>query len=97
MSATSSFSAALTLRKDGGQSTICCRACGAAVSSADRNWRDAAVLREKRLRDLGGPYGTAAEELLVRQFFCGQCAALLDTEIAMPGEPFLDDRITPDA
>jgi acetone carboxylase gamma subunit len=93
MSTTVSYSAALVLRKDGGRSTICCRACGAPVSAADRNWRDAAVLREKPLRELDGPYRTSAEELLVRQFFCGECAALLDTEIALPGEPFLDDRI----
>lgn len=93
MSGTVSYSAALTLKKDGGGSTICCRACGALVSAADTNWRDAAILREKPLRALGGPYSTSAEELLVRQFFCGECAALLDTEIALPGEPFLDDRI----
>lgn len=93
MSATVSYSASLVLKKDGGRSTICCRACNAPVSPADRNWRDAAVLREKPLRELGGPYQTAAEDLLVRHFFCGECAALLDTEIAMPGEPFLDDRI----
>ena len=93
MSATLSYSDALTLKKAGGRSTICCRACGAPLGAADKNWRDTAILREKPLRALGGPYSTSAEELLVRQFFCGGCAALLDTEIALPGEPFLDDRI----
>jgi acetone carboxylase gamma subunit len=30
---------------------------------------------------------------MLRQFCCPACGALLDTETALPGDPFLDDVV----
>jgi acetone carboxylase gamma subunit len=34
---------------------------------------------------------TAQPEVVLRRFSCPECGALLDTETAMPDDPFLDD------
>lgn len=44
------------------------------------------------MRDMGGPY-TAGEQVMVRSFTCPQCGTLLDTEIALAEDPFLEDII----
>ena len=38
---------------------------------------------------------TTDERLLLREFACPGCGGLLDTEIALPGDPFLEDSLAP--
>jgi len=40
---------------------------------------------------MAGASMTAQPEVVLRRFSCPGCGALLDTETAMPDDPFLDD------
>jgi acetone carboxylase gamma subunit len=71
-----------------------CRPCGHDLGPASRPWKPAAALRERPLRDAATVY-TSNENLMLREFACPGCGALLDTEIALPGDPFLDDTLAP--
>ncbi len=74
-------------------STAHCRDCGHDLGPATRPWKRAAALRERPLREIAAIY-TTDERLLLREFACPGCGGLLDTEIALPGDPFLDDTLT---
>ena len=71
---------------------VICTACGKEIASAADSWKKAATLIEAPAHELPGPYCTG-QGLLLRQFCCPNCSALLDTELALPGEPFLEDRV----
>ncbi len=72
---------------------ICCSGCGTPLAPAGQPWKRNAVLREKSMHGAGGKAYTGAREVLLREFSCGRCGALLDCEMALPGEPFLDDVV----
>lgn len=55
-------------------------------------WKLKASLRERPVRDLGGVH-VSPEQVVIREFFCPSCRALLDTETALKGDPFLDDVV----
>ena len=72
---------------------IACMECGHALGPAGAPWKKAARLSETPLQGSGvEPYSNAANVLL-RQFFCPGCAALLDSESALAGDPFLNDVV----
>ena len=73
-------------------STAHCRDCGHDLGPVARPWKHAAALRERPLREKAAIYMTD-ERLLLREFACPGCGGLLDTEIALPGDPFLDDTL----
>lgn len=69
-----------------------CAACGHDLGPATKPWKDHAQRREIPLAQAGGQaYDTGHEGVLLRHFYCPGCAALLDTETAMAGDPALDD------
>lgn len=73
---------------------IACRACSTALCASDLPWKEHAALSESPLREAGGAtYGSTGADVLLRRFCCKACGAALDTEIALPGEPFLLDRL----
>ncbi len=79
--------------RDGEQgSTAHCRDCGHDLGPATRPWKRSAALSERPLREMAVIY-TTNERLLLREFSCPGCGALLDTETALPGDPFLDDTL----
>ncbi len=79
--------------RDGEQgATAHCRDCGHDLGPVARPWKHAAALRERPLRETAAIY-TTHERLLLREFACPGCGGLLDTEIALPGDPFLDDTL----
>lgn len=82
----------LSIEPRAGQSRVVCAACNHDLAAADASWKQQAVLHEQAANDLPGPYRTG-RGLLLRQFACPGCGALLDTELALPGEPFLEDRL----
>ena len=84
----------LEIREGADGQAVCCRGCGEAVAPAGAAWKPNALLRETRLRDVAPLYKTS-EDLLLREFVCRGCGALLDTEIALPDDPFLEDRVVP--
>jgi len=76
-----------------GAGEIACMSCGHALGPAARPWKEAARLGETPLQGAGGkPYSNAANVLL-RHFYCPGCAALLDSETALAGDPFLNDVV----
>ena len=86
------YSNTLYLKKHADGVQVTCSACDRALAPADDSWKKSAALTELPANQLPGPYRTG-QGLLLRQFCCPQCGALLDTELALPGEPFLEDRI----
>lgn len=73
---------------------IACRACSTALCASDLQWKEHAALNESPLREAGGAtYGGAGADVLLRRFYCKSCGTALDTEIALPGEPYLLDRL----
>lgn len=82
----------LDITQDNGQARIVCAACQRELAAASESWKRKAALSERPANDLPGPYRTG-QGLLLRQFACPGCGALLDTELALPGEPFLEDRV----
>ena len=72
---------------------IACATCGHALAPAGEPWKGAARLDERPMQGAGGaPYSNAARVLL-RRFLCPGCGALLDTESALAGDPFLTDIV----
>lgn len=76
-----------------GVARICCRECGWAVAEAGKSWKPSARLLELPMREAGGDAYQGARDVLLRLFSCGGCGALLDSEIALSGDPFLEDVV----
>ena len=72
---------------------IACMACGQALGPAGEPWKDHARLDEQTMQGAGGAPYSNAERVLLRRFFCPGCGALLDTESALAGDPFLTDIV----
>lgn len=73
---------------------LACAACGHVIGPAGEPWKPLAALRERPLKDLGEAYPTR-DDFMLREFSCPECGALLDSETAVAGDPFLDDVIFP--
>ena len=69
---------------------IVCSDCGARLGPAGEPWKPHAVLREWPIRDQSTG-DTGDDRVVRREFGCPGCGALLDTETALDGDPFLDD------
>jgi N-methylhydantoinase B len=62
--------------------------CGADLGPADRNWKDHARLR-RLPPEACGPHIRLHEELELREFFCPDCASLLEVEVCGKDEDSL--------
>ena len=76
-----------------GERAIACMACGHALAAAGGPWKEAARLDERPMRGAAGEPYTNADRVVQRRFFCPGCGVLLDTETALPGDPFLNDVV----
>ncbi|MBN9530630.1 MAG: hypothetical protein J0H82_30780 [Alphaproteobacteria bacterium] len=72
---------------------ICCRACDRAVAPAAGSWKEAAALTTVPVASLPGAGLGTDSRIVLRRFACRGCGALLETEVALPEDPFLEDRI----
>ncbi|MDE0285542.1 MAG: hydantoinase B/oxoprolinase family protein [Gammaproteobacteria bacterium] len=85
-------------RKNGGQyesvagAPVTCKHCGQSLGGTDGNWKESVSVQETPMHSLGGPYASGGEVLL-RSFSCPGCGILVDTETAMQGDPYLNDRL----
>ncbi len=70
---------------------IVCSACGHVVGVEGAPWKQQAALSVVSVHEMAGASMTAQPEVVLRRFCCPGCGALLDTETAMPDDPFLDD------
>ena len=84
------ISATLAVNED---RAIACAACGHALGPAGEAWKPHARLDEQPMQGAGGTAYSNAERVLLRRFFCPGCGALLDTESALAGDPFLTDIV----
>jgi acetone carboxylase gamma subunit len=81
--------ASRTLSIDEGR--IVCSACGHAIGVDGEPWKQSASLTVIPVHAMPGASLTAQADVVLRKFGCPSCGALLDTETAMPEDPFLDD------
>jgi acetone carboxylase gamma subunit len=72
---------------------VCCRGCGREVALSGTPWKPGAALDETPMRGAAGAAYGGGERVLLRRFCCPGCGALLDCEIALDGDPFLNDVI----
>ncbi len=72
---------------------ISCMGCGHALGPAGAPWKPAARCDEVPLKGAAGTPYTNAPRVLLRRFYCPGCGALLDSESALPGDPFLNDVV----
>lgn len=69
-----------------------CTWCGHELARAGERWKDKVAQRSLPM-SAAGPNCDAAEGLVLRQFYCPQCATLLDAEVALESDPPLYDDI----
>lgn len=86
------MSRTLNIVNANGRRMITCSKCESHLAPADESWKKQAVLKELVMNSLGDPF-SAGDEVIMRSFACPGCGALLDTEIAMQNDTFLEDRI----
>jgi acetone carboxylase gamma subunit len=82
----------MTLERHDGQ--ICCRSCKTPIAAVTESWKARAVLNVMGVARLPGAGLGVDPDVVIRQFCCPACGALLDSETALPGDPFLEDVVT---
>lgn len=88
-----SVSPTLEIRNTVEGDKICCRNCGQPLSSPGHPWKQLSILNELPTEGLGCETDTGSAETILRLFSCRGCGALLDSETALFGEPFLEDIV----
>jgi acetone carboxylase gamma subunit len=68
-----------------------CVACGHGLAKAGTPWKQHAALQIQPVRALPGAASAIEERVVLRLFSCPGCGALLDTETALPEDPYLED------
>ena len=72
----------------------CCASCKAPIAAATDSWKARAALNEVPVARLPGAGLGVDQDVVIRQFSCPSCGALLDAETALPGDPFLEDVVS---
>ena len=73
---------------------VACASCEHALSDNGTPWKPSAILIQSPVTGFGGVRWIAGDRVVLRQFVCPGCGALLDTETALPEDPFLNDVLT---
>jgi acetone carboxylase gamma subunit len=72
---------------------ICCASCSAPLAPANASWKKKAALSTVPVRALPGAGSNVESRVVLRRFSCPRCGHLLDTETALPVDPFLEDLV----
>jgi acetone carboxylase gamma subunit len=72
---------------------ICCASCSAPVALANASWKKKAALSTVPVGALPGAGSNVETRVVLRRFCCPRCGHLLDTETALPDDPFLEDLV----
>jgi acetone carboxylase gamma subunit len=72
---------------------ICCASCAQALAPAGAGWKKHAALSTVPVKDLPGAGSNVEPRVVLRRFACPRCGHLLDTETALPEDPFLEDVV----
>lgn len=87
------ISETLEIREKGQARHICCRNCGHALAVAGKAWKPHAALSVLPVGKVVGSSSAVHDRVVFRQFSCPQCGSLLDSETALPEDPFLEDIV----
>ena len=75
---------------------IVCRRCGHVLCSADQNFKDGAVAKERPIEDANplivDPKIFIDDVVVFRQYVCPGCATLLETEVILATSPPVWDK-----
>ena len=74
--------------------SICCGSCGHKLAPSGTSWKKNAALSTIAVKELPGAASAIDTRVVLRRFACPACAFLLDTETALPEDPFLEDVLT---
>ena len=74
--------------------SICCAACAHALAPTGTSWKKTAALSTVPVKDLPGTGSNVEPRVVLRRFACPHCGHLLDTETALPEDPFLEDVVS---
>lgn len=72
---------------------ICCGSCAHPLAAAGTSWKTAAALSTVPVGSLPGTGSNVEPRVVLRRFACPKCGHLLDTETALPEDPFLEDVV----
>jgi acetone carboxylase gamma subunit len=72
---------------------ICCASCSAPLAPANASWKKKAALSTVAVGALPGAGSNVESRVVLRRFSCPRCGHLLDTETALPDDPFLEDLV----
>jgi len=78
---------------EGPNAFVQCTWCGARLCPGDADWKDHAARRTSRPA-VAGPLRAETGPFFLLEFFCPECATLLDVDVALEGDAPLHDRIT---
>lgn len=87
------ISPTLDVRATAAGEMTCCRGCGEPLAPSGRPWKPSAIVRELPTDGPADGLETGPADTILRLFVCRGCGALLDSETALPGEPFLEDIV----
>lgn len=68
-----------------------CMACNFVLGPSGKPWKVHARLSVTKVSEIPGSTSSTHEKVVIRHFSCPGCAQLLDSETALPEDPFLDD------
>jgi acetone carboxylase gamma subunit len=86
--------ARFSMTLEGHEGHICCRSCKTPIAAVTESWKARAALNVVAVAHLPGAGLGVDQDVVIRQFSCRACGALLDSETALPGDPFLEDVVT---
>jgi acetone carboxylase gamma subunit len=72
---------------------ICCGSCAHPLVAAGLAWKKVAALSTVPVGSLPGTGSNVEPRVVLRRFACPKCGHLLDTETALPEDPFLEDVV----
>lgn len=72
---------------------IVCVSCGYLLAPSATPWKAKAKLTTVPLTGMPGAASAINPRVVLRRFSCPGCGALLDTETALPEDPFLEDVV----
>ena len=74
------------------ETIIQCTWCGGKVCAVEENWKDRAVSR-KSASSSAGAYRYNSDEFSLQEYFCPDCATVLDVEVVAGNDPPLYDDV----
>ena len=72
---------------------ICCVSCSGHLASTNEGWKKKVALSTIPVAMLPGAGSNIESQVVLRRFSCPHCGRLLDTETALPEDPFLEDVV----